>query len=354
MKFPPFAEWTSITIPSTDATPEQVHVFDEESVLAVRAAMAARRPLLVRGEPGVGKSQLAEAVALKLARPFIPYVVDSRTESRNLMWEFDAVMRLADAQLLGALGQWTCVDEHTNLESTHSAPTSQMRIDAARDWLGTELHIERYIRPGPLWWAFDWTGAQRQAQKSRSEVRQPQPGANANHGCVVLIDEIDKAETDVPNGLLEALGNGRFTPLGWREPVQAKGEPPLVIITSNEERSLPDAFLRRCIVLNLNLPEGSDKDKELIEYLRVRGLAHFPDLDQDPTLLEDAAKQLIRDRSQARIDQTRPLPGQAEYLDLLRAVRGMAKNADERRTLIEKLAPFLFQKNPDGATWRDR
>ena len=94
--------------------------------------------------------------------------------------------------------------------------------------------------------------------------------ADPANGCVVLIDEIDKAETDVPNGLLEALGNGEFTPPGRTQPVNAVIEPPLVIVTTNEERELPGAFRRRCLVLHLELPKTR---KELGSFLTDRGRA---------------------------------------------------------------------------------
>ena len=97
------------------------------------------------------------------------------------------------------------------------------------------------------------------------------------NGCVVLIDEIDKAESDVPNGLLEALGSGRFTPLGQTEAVEVRGEPPLVVITTNEERVLPNAFLRRCLVLELKLPRD---DPGLIEHLIGAGGGPFSEVGQ--------------------------------------------------------------------------
>ena len=103
MPVPPEIDWQSpIKLIDRPGLPEQYHLFDPESALAIRAALAARRPLLVRGEPGVGKTQLAAAAANVLKRPLVPKVVDSRTESRDLLWEFDAIMRLADAQIAAA------------------------------------------------------------------------------------------------------------------------------------------------------------------------------------------------------------------------------------------------------------
>ena len=93
----------SVTLASRGSVPEQVHVFDRASIDALNAALAARRPLLVRGEPGIGKSQLARAAAKTLGRAYVQLVVDARTESRELLWQFDAVTRLAEAKLRGAL-----------------------------------------------------------------------------------------------------------------------------------------------------------------------------------------------------------------------------------------------------------
>jgi hypothetical protein len=120
--------------------PETRHRFDRTSILAVQTALAAERPLLISGEPGVGKSQLARAVAQVSNVPFLYHVVSSRTEHTDLLYEYDAVSRLAQAQVLG-------------------------RADAERDWKA-ELKEERFIRPGVLWWALDWEGARTQAKKS--------------------------------------------------------------------------------------------------------------------------------------------------------------------------------------------
>jgi MoxR-like ATPase len=282
-----------------------VHLLQARDIHAVNAAIAAGRPLLVRGEPGVGKSQLARAAANELGRVFIKHVIDSHTESRDLMWTFDAVKRLAEAQLAGAL-----------------------RDDIAR--ARAELAVERFLHPGPLWWAFNWPDAEEQRGLAGGETP-PQPdGGDWRNGCVLLLDEIDKAETEVPNGLLEALGAREFTPAGRGSPVRAIGVPPLVVITTNEERVLPDAFLRRCLVLHLGLPET---EADLIAFLIARGRAHFPRASDD--VLREAANLLHEDRMAAIQNQIRPYPGQAEYLDLLRAVLGLAQ---ETRTQLEMLA----------------
>jgi MoxR-like ATPase len=314
---PPQIDWkTPVKLIDRPGLPEQYHLFDPESVVAIRAALAARRPLLVRGEPGVGKTQLAAAAAKVLKRPLVPKVVDSRTEAQDLLWEFDAIMRLADAQVAAGF----------------SAETLQ-----------TRLEVGNYVRPGPLWWAFDWDNAGEQADRTRTPLPSYDSDVDPRNGCVVLIDEIDKADPDVPNGLLEALGSGRFTPLGHTKPVEVQGEPPLVVITTNEERVLPNAFVRRCLVLELKLPRD---DPALIVHLVARAEVHFPDraaVSQE--LFQKAAALLVRDRRAAREANVTPLPGQAEYLDLLRAVFHLERDSGDRpEATLESVARYAVRK----------
>jgi len=304
-------------LPGSGVGPEQVHVFEQDDILAVNAALAAKRPLLIRGEPGTGKSQLAAAVASVLKRAYVPFVVDAMTESRTLLWEMDAVRRLAEAQLSGAL--------------------EKESLQEARE----RLSIHNYIKPGPLWWAFNWTKAEDQAKDSKSETPALEGEADPTNGVVVLIDEIDKAESDVPNGLLEALGAGQFTPLGSSSAIKVQEPEPLIIITSNEERMLPDAFVRRCLVHCLELPEPGH---ELINWLQVRGRAHFRHADDD--VLQAAAEQVSQDRKTA-IDLLRtPKPGQAEYLDLLRAVLELHPNdPGKQQAMLQRIGRFMLQKH---------
>ena len=296
---------------------DQVHLLSVTEIHAVNAAIAAGRPLLVRGEPGTGKSQLARAAAKMLNRVFISHVVDSRTESRDLMWSFDAVMRLANAQLAGSL---------------------QQDAQQARQ----ELVVENYLQPGSLWWAFDWADAESQAGRVQA-LRPTQPdGGVWQNGSVLLLDEIDKAESETPNGLLEALGARQFTPLGRSKPVCVQGGLPLVVITTNEERALPDAFLRRCLVLRLDLPTG---EQALIAWLMQRGKAHFPKASEE--VLRKAAEMLFKDRYAALEAQVTPRPGQAEYLDLLRAVLGLERTKVKQLAMLEVVAQYTLRKHVD-------
>ena len=137
---------------------------------AVNAAIASGRPLLIRGEPGVGKSQLAWGTAVALGRQFLSFTVDIQSEAQEMMWQFDAVRRLAEAQIVNARG----LDKED--------------IDKALD-------ENSFLHPGPLWWAFNWGSAEKQAQQCGMLTPKRTKDADpVNNGCVLLIDEIDKAE----------------------------------------------------------------------------------------------------------------------------------------------------------------
>ncbi|MFZ4699461.1 MAG: AAA family ATPase [Candidatus Methylumidiphilus sp.] len=318
-----------VPLPGRGSRPNQVHVFDAEMIDAIDAALAAQRPLLVRGEPGIGKSQLAKAAAKHLGRVFLSHVVDARTESSDLLWHYDAVARLADAQLA----------------STFCSPGE------SPEKLRERLSVQNYLHPGPLWWAFNWADAAKQAK----QIEQNEPPQDSDpsaplqpdpkRGSVLLIDEIDKAESDVPNGLLEALGSGEFTPLGRATSVLAETgtPPPLVVITTNNERSLPDAFIRRCLVLRLELPEDA---QALQQFLFERGKRHFPKIADE--VLTAAAERLVGDRRHAKENRQFPLPGQAEYLDLVRAVTTLESTADRQIERLQQLSRYAFRKHPDS------
>lgn len=318
-------EQVELDAPGVDTpTDEKIaHVFDERSVHAVNAALFAGRPLLVRGEPGVGKTQLARAVAKKLSRILVSQTVDGRTEAQDLCYRYDEMARLAKAQILNA-------------------------VQATKDDVQSELHPHHFVEPAVLWWAFDYRSASRQVRKATA-VRCVRPDSDDNFskssGVVALIDEIDKADSGVPNGLLQALGEGRFpvpAECGTaNEPeVRAQGTP-LVIATTNEERALPDAFLRRCVVLQLRLP--TDDDALMVELIK-RGRAHFRHLEEP--VLREAARQLLIDRKEM---QARELsaPGQAEYLDLLRAVSGLSRRTGRPGlALLQDIKEYVFVKHP--------
>lgn len=159
---------------------------------------------------------------------------------------------------------------------------------------------------------------------------------------MLLIDEIDKAEADLPNSLLETLGNGAF-PVPWLDaPVGLRKDvpPPLVVITTNEERELPPAFQRRCMVLRLELPKERDA---LVAWLVKRGEKHFGK-DCAESVRVMVAEKLFEDRAKAR-DLGHHKPGQAEYLDILRALKN-ARGPDEAAQieLFKRIARFAFEK----------
>jgi len=223
---------SDVVLPGIRGLKPVAHRFEKETLHALNAALAAGRPLLVRGEPGTGKSQLARAAAMLLGRGFIWRVVDAETRAKDLFYEFDAVARLAEAQVAGKL------------------PSAE---------LAEVLDERRFVIPGPLWWAFapkrarEWLKKDRRGEDSEGLLTEEEAG----QGVVLLLDEIDKCDPSVPNGLLEALGQGTFpVPKAPEVSLHAKGTKPLVIFTTNEERELPSAFLRRCFVLHIVVPEG--------------------------------------------------------------------------------------------------
>jgi MoxR-like ATPase len=251
--------------------------FTPQAVLAVNVALATGRPLLVRGAPGSGKSTLAEAVAKAAGWAYLAHVVTSRTPARDLLWTFDAVRRLHDA-------------------------TANRPVD----------NLAAYIRPGVLWEAFDPVGAR--------EVGAGRLGAGVlEKRAVVLIDEIDKAEPDVPNDLLVPLGAQKFVVSDYDEHLvqNKRREPPLIVMTTNRERDLPGAFLRRSVVLTLPFPDEG----------RLAAIAalHFPD--GDHVLHAKLAEIAVEVRDEAKAHRAQP-PSTAEYLDAIRACRELGVQSD--------------------------
>jgi MoxR-like ATPase len=309
---------TEHRLPAQHGLSEVRHHFDAESLHAINAALAAERPLLVRGEPGTGKSQLARAAALLLQRAFVWRVVDAQTQVSDLFYSFDAIERLAQAQVMRAQ------------DGSDGSVTGQ-------------LHERNFVRPGPLWWAFNVVDAEKQSERYKShcgadtdtEIRMDQ-----SRGHVVLIDEIDKTDSSVPNGLLEALGQGTFAvPRGQVRRSEA-GPAPLVVITTNEERELPSAFVRRCMVLHISVPNSRET---LVKWLVERGQTHFRG-ELGEVLLTEAADMVYKDREAARERGLSP-PGQAEYLDLLRALTRLRHTDPERRALLLTLRDFALKKH---------
>lgn len=348
MKIPELNKFTDFKhiLPAVGTWRKSVHVFDERSAQAIRAALAAGRPLLVRGEPGTGKSQLARAAAKVLQRKFLSQVVDAHTEIQDLWYRFDAVSRLGNAQVLSVSGKPEDVK--------------------------TELDPKKYLSPGILWWAFAWKNAEKHQCEHPLFKPDQQAHVEEKNGVVLLLDEIDKADADLPNSLLETLDNGKFT-VPWIHGsvgFDAQGEipRPLVVITTNEDRQLPGAFVRRCLVLDLSLPE---RETDLIEHLKERAVHHFPesknmtqeDADQeikrgedrrllaksrfDERVLTEVAKQLYQDRQQADALGVTP-PGQAEYLDILRVLDRFVQNEtpEKQFALLKEIRDFSFKKYP--------
>lgn len=254
-----------------------VYVFAERIILAVNVALATGRPILVRGATGSGKSTLAPAVAARLGWSYASAVMTSRTSARDLLWQVDQVRRLQDAQL-GRLSQ----DE------------------------------SRYLTPGPLFWAFQPELARSLMERTSRASQIPIGVWNGAPGTVVLIDEIDKADPDVPNNLLEALGSLSFTIADLSLTVAAT-KAPLTFVTTNEERDLPPAFIRRCIALHIETPTR----ERLIDV----GKAHFPDLSM--ALLASVAK-----LTATRTKEDGAQPSTAEYLDTVRACRDLGISPD--------------------------
>ena len=281
---------TQILADGSGSAPRRVHLFDVAELNAIEAALRTKRALLLRGEPGVGKSQLAEAYAQARGWKLFPKTLDANTDPDDLKWYEDAVERLAEAQFAGSKAD------------TRSHPEIQ-----------EALARQNFVKKGPLWQAFEHDGP-----------------------SVVLIDEIDKADMSVPNALLEALGSGQFQPPAGLPLVTAK-QWPLVILTTNEERPLPPAFLRRCLVHSMDPPKARE---DMRDWLVARGQAVHETVES--AALEKVADTLLNEREVAEKQGYEPLPGLAEYLDLLRIV--FAEDAGDLESELKQFSQFVLNK----------
>ena len=243
------------------------YVATEDLAIAVNAAVTLGRPLLIKGEPGTGKTQLAEEIALSLGKPLLQWHIKSTTKAQQGLYEYDAVARLRDSQL--------------GDERVHD--------------------ISNYIVQGPLWEAFE-------------QDQQP----------VLLIDEIDKADIEFPNDLLRELDRMEFYVYETHKTIVAKHRP-IIVITSNNEKELPDAFLRRCFFHYIRFP-----DKEtMAEIVDV----HFPGLKKE--LLKEALEAFYRLRD---VPGLKKKPSTSELLDWLKLllaedIPAETLTADSRKVL---------------------
>ncbi|WP_438975802.1 AAA family ATPase [Roseicyclus sp.] len=241
------------------------YVATQDLTIAVNAAVTLERPLLVKGEPGTGKTELARQVAAALGLPIIEWHIKSTTRAQQGLYEYDAVSRLRDSQLGDA------------------------RVN----------DVKNYIRQGKLWQAF--------AHKGK---------------CVLLIDEIDKADIEFPNDLLQELDRMEFFVYETGETIRAETRP-IVIITSNNEKELPDAFLRRCFFHYIRFPD--------METMKAIVAVHFPQIKGQ--LLSTALTQFYEVRDQPGLKKK---PSTSEVLDWLKLL------------LAEDLAPEDLRR--DGAS----
>jgi len=244
------------------------YVATDDLKMAVNAALALQRPLLIKGEPGTGKTMLAEEVAAALGRPLLQWHIKSTTKAHQGLYEYDAVSRLRD---------------------------SQLGDEKVRD-------IGNYIVKGVLWRAFE-----------------------SDEPVVMLIDEIDKADIEFPNDLLRELDRMEFHVYETRQTVQARHRP-LIIITSNNEKDLPDAFLRRCFFHYISFPDR-DTMRRIVE-------VHYPTLAQDVLAAALDTFFSLRD-----VPGLKKKPSTSEFLDWLRLL--MNESIDARELGGEGELPVL-------------
>ena len=252
--------------------------------LAVNAAIALQRPLLLKGEPGTGKTMLAEEVATALDMPLLQWHIKSTTKAQQGLYEYDAVSRLRDSQLGGEAG--------------------------------ARVHdIGNYIVKGVLWQAFE-----------------------SERPCIILIDEIDKADIEFPNDLLRELDRMEFHVYETRQLIKAR-QRPLIFITSNNEKELPDAFLRRCFFHYIKFP-----DKETMQSIID---VHFPGIKQ--ALLREALEVFFELRD---VPGLKKKPSTSELIDWLKLLLAEdippeALRAKDHKTIVPPLHGALLKNEQD-------
>jgi MoxR-like ATPase len=257
------------------------YIATEELMAAVNAAITLSRPLLIKGEPGTGKTLLAAEIARALGKPLFEWHIKSTTKAQQGLYEYDAVARLRDSQL----GDARVAD------------------------------IRNYIVRGNLWEAFD-------------SLEQP----------VLLIDEIDKADIEFPNDLLRELDRMEFYVYETHETVRARHRP-VIVITSNNEKELPDAFLRRCFFHYIRFPDEATMTR-IID-------VHYPDLKRD--LLHEALATFFRVRETPGLKKKPTTSELLDWIKLLVAdeVSPEALRSSDTKTLLPPLYGALLKNEQD-------